>query len=106
MMKIFTKIIEFFKKVWKYIAFAFTLVFITKIGGLLTKMRSSNKKEIKEVKKEIKKEVKQVEVKLEEVKEQEQELVQSLEKKDEKVEQIIKNNTDRKEDLKTFLPDL
>ena len=98
-MEIFTKIIEFFKKVWKYIAFAFTLIFITKIGGLLTKMRSSNKKEIK-------KEAKQVEVKLEEVKEQEQELVQSLEKKDEKVEQIIKNNTDRKEDLKTFLPDL
>lgn len=105
-MEIFTKIIEFFKKVWKYIAFAFTLIFITKIGGLLTKMRSSNKKEIKEVKKEIKKEVKQAEAKMEEVKEQEQELIQSLEKKDERVEQIIKDNTDRKEDLKTFLPDL
>ena len=106
MKEIFTGIAEFFKKIWKYLAMAFTLIFITKIGGILAKTRSSNKKEIKEIKKEIKEEIKQAEVKTEEVKEQEQELIQSLEKKDERVEQIIKDNTDRKEDLKTFLPDL
>ena len=51
MKNFFEKTKEILKKVWKYIAVAFSLVFIAKIGGFLSKFRSSNKKEIKEIKK-------------------------------------------------------
>ena len=54
MKNFFEKTKEIFKKIWKYLAVAFSIVFIAKIGGFLSKFRSSNKKEIKEIKKEIK----------------------------------------------------
>ena len=106
MKKFFEKVKEIFKKIWKYLVMAFSLVFIVKIGGLLSKFRSSNKKEIKEIKKEIKEETKELGVKVEEVKEQEEKIKQSLVEKDSTVETLTKDNSNRKEELKSFLPDL
>ena len=85
---------------------AFSLVFIVKIGGLLSKFRSSNKKEIKGIKKEIKEETKELGVKVEEVKEQEEKIKQSLVEKESTVETLTEDNSNRKEELKPFLPDL
>ena len=106
MKKFFEKVKEIFKKIWKYLVMAFSLVFIVKIGGLLSKFRSSNKKEIKEIKKEIKEETKELGVKVEEVKEQEEKIKQSLVEKDSTVETLTEDNSNRKEELKPFLPDL
>ena len=106
MKNFFEKAKEIFKKIWKYLAMAFSLVFIVKIGGLLSKFRSSNKKEIKEIKKEIKEETKELGVKVEEVKEQEEKIKQSLVEKDSTVETLTEDNSNRKEELKPFLPDL
>ena len=93
-------------KIRMYLAMSFSLVFIVKIGGLLSKFRSSNKKEIKEIKKEIKEETKELGVKVEEVKEQEEKIKQSLVEKDSAVETLTEGNSNRKEELKSFLPDL
>ena len=106
MKKFFEKVKEIFKKIWKYLVMAFSLVFIVKIGGLLSKFRSSNKKEIKEIKKKIKEETKELGVKVEEVKEQEEKIKQSLVEKDSAVETLTEGNSNRKEELKSFLPDL
>ena len=106
MKNFFEKVKEIFKKIWKYLAMAFSLVFIVKIGGLLSKFRSSNKKKIKEIKKEIKEETKELGVKVEEVKEQEEKIKQSLVEKDSTVETLSEDNSNRKEELKPFLPDL
>ena len=106
MKNFFEKTKEIFKKIWKYIAVAFSIVFIAKIGGFLFKFRSSNKKEIKEIKKEIKGETKELDVKVEEVKEQEEKIKQSLVEKDSAVETLTEGNSNRKEELKPFLPDL
>ena len=106
MKNFFEKTKEIFKKIWKYLAVAFSLVFIAKIGGFLSKFRSSNKKEIKEIKKEIKGETKELDVKVEEAKEQEEKIKQSLVEKDSTVETLTKDNSNRKEELKPFLPDL
>ena len=106
MKKFFEKVKEIFKKIWKYLVMAFSLVFIVKIGGLLSKFRSSNKKEIKGIKKEIKEETKELGVKVEEVKEQEEKIKQSLVEKDSTVETLTEDNSNRKEELKPFLPDL
>ena len=88
MKNFFEKTKETFKKIWKYIAVAFSLVFIAKIGGFLSKFRSSNKKEIQGIKKEIKEETKELGVKVEEVKEQEEKIKQSLIEKDSAVETL------------------
>ena len=106
MKNFFEKTKEIFKKIWKYLAVAFSLVFIAKIGGFLSKFRSSNKKEIKGIKKEIKEETKELGVKVEEIKEQEEKIKQSLVEKDSAVETLTKGNSNRKEELKSFLPDL
>ena len=106
MKKFFEKVKEIFKKIWKYLVMAFSLVFIVKIGGLLSKFRSSNKKEIKGIKKEIKEETKELGVKVEEVKEQEEKIKQSLVEKESTVETLTEDNSNRKEELKPFLPDL
>ena len=106
MKKFFEKVKEILKKIWKYLVMEFSLVFIVKIGGLLSKFRSSNKKEIKEIKKEIKEETKELGVKVEEVKEQEEKIKQSLVEKDSAVETLTEDNSNRKEELKSFLPDL
>lgn len=106
MKNFFEKVKEIFNKIWKYLAVAFSIVFIAKIGGFLSKFRSSNKKEIKEIKKEIKEETKELGVKVEEVKEQEEKIKQSLVEKDSAVETLTEGNSNRKEELKPFLPDL
>ena len=106
MKKFFEKVKGIFKRIWKYLAMAFSLVFIAKIGGLLSKFRSSNKKEIKEIKKEIKEETKELGVKVEEVKEQEEKIKRSLVEKESTVETLTEDNSNRKEELKPFLPDL
>ena len=106
MKNFFEKVKEIFKKIWKYLAMAFSLVFIVKIGGLLSKFRSSNKKEIKGIKKEIKEETKELDVKVEEAKEQEEKIKQSLVEKESTVETLTEDNSNRKEELKPFLPDL
>ena len=106
MKNFFEKVKEIFKKIWKYLVMAFSLVFIVKIGGLLSKFRSSNKKEIKGIKKEIKEETKELGVKVEEVKEQEEKIKQSLVEKESTVETLTEDNSNRKEELKPFLPDL
>ena len=106
MKNFFEKAKEILKKIWKYLAVAFSIVFIAKIGGFLSKFRSSNKKEIKEIKKEIKEETKELGVKVEEVKEQEEKIKQSLVEKESTVETLTEDNSNRKEELKPFLPDL
>lgn len=106
MKEFFEKVKDFFNKMWKPIAVVFSLIFITKIGGLLANGKSSVRKEIKEVKKEIKTETKEVKEKVTDLKEQESKLNQSLEEKDIKSEELKEDNDRRKEDLKTFLPDL
>lgn len=102
----FEKLKNMFKKVWKPIAVIFSLVFITKLGGLLSKWKSSIRRDIKEVKKEIKTETKEVDNKATDIKEQEEKLNQSLEEKDIQSEELKQENNKREESLKTFLPDL
>ena len=113
MKNFFEKTKEILKKIWKYLAVAFSIVFIAKIGGFLSKFRSSNKKEIKEIKKEIKEETKELGVKVEALlrvksftDEQEEKIKQSLVEKDSAVETLTEDNSNRKEELKSFLPDL
>lgn len=102
----FEKLKNMFKKVWKPVAVAFSLIFITKLGGLLSKWKSSIKGDIKEVKKEIKTETKEVGNKVTDIKEQEEKIKQSLVEKDSTVETLTEDNSNRKEELKSFLPDL
>ena len=106
MKEFFEKLKDFFNKMWKPITVVFSLIFITKIGGFLAKWKSSVKKEIKEVKKGIKTETKEVNNKVTDIKEQEEKLSQSLEEKDRKSEELKQEDNKRKEDLKTFLPNL
>lgn len=106
MKEFFTKAKEVLKRIWKPIAVMVSLISITKLGGFFSKWKSTIRRNTKEIKKEIKTEIKEVDTKVMNLKEQEKELTQSLEEKDKKSEELKLKNTEREEDLKTFLPNL